>query len=215
MARASVADGVEAIAVTPHVHPGRYDNTRVMIERHARAYQAALELHGIPLKVFSGGEVRLCYETLQMIEMGQVPFLGRVNGADILLLEFPHQHIPVGSEQYINKLLGMNIRPLIAHPERNKTIMSDYTRIRPFVDAGCWLQLTGGSIVGDFGAPAQRTALRLLDDDLAHVVASDAHNMTHRPPGLGRARDFVASHYGDDAARFLFHDMPARIVGIP
>ena len=176
LARAAVADGITAAAMTPHIHPGRFDNVKTRILLHVAAFQKALQHEGIALQVHPGAEVRLGVESFEQILAGEVPFLGRVNGCQVLLLEMPHQHIPVGSQQFINKLLSMNIRPLIAHPERNKSVMDDPSRIHPFVDAGCWLQVTAGSITGDFGNAAKKAAHSLLEGDWVHVVASDAQD---------------------------------------
>lgn len=214
LARAAVADGITAAALTPHIHPGRFDNQKSRIVLHVAAFRAALQANHIPLQVFAGAEVRLGLDSLAQLQAGEVPFLGRVNGCDILLLEFPHQHIPVGSQQFVDKLLSMNIRPLIAHPERNKSVMADPRRIHPFVDAGCWLQVTAGSLTGGFGAASQKTAFSLLDEDLVHVVASDAHNLSARPPHLREARRVVNECYGPDAAQLLFQTRPARILGL-
>ncbi len=214
LARAAVADGITAAAMTPHIHPGRYNNQKAQINLHVSAFRAALQQHHIPLQVFSGAEVRLGLESLEHILAGEVPFLGRVNGCDILLLELPHQHIPVGSQQFVQKLLGLNIRPLIAHPERNKSVMANPSCIHPFVEAGCWLQLTAGSITGNFGATSQKTALGLLDEDWVHVVASDAHNLSARPPHLRAARQAVQDRCGADVAQLLFQTHPARILGL-
>lgn len=214
LARAAVADGITAAAMTPHIHPGRFENQKSRIVTHVAAFRAALQAHCIPLQVFAGAEMRLSLESLAQLQAGDVPFLGSVNGCQVLLLELPHQHIPVGSQQFVDKLLAMNIRPLIAHPERNKSVMADPRRIHPFVDAGCWLQITAGSITGGFGSTSQKTAFSLLDEDCVHVVATDAHNLSARPPHLRAARQVVIDRCGADAAQLLFQTRPARILGI-
>jgi protein-tyrosine phosphatase len=213
LARAAVADGIVACAVTPHIHHGRFENQKTHIALHVEAFRLTLKEQSIPLQVYMGAEVRLSVEALEQILQGEVPFLGAVNGCQIMLLELPHEHMPVGTLQFVNKLLGMNIRPLIAHPERNKAIMADPRKVLPLVDAGCWLQVTGGSITGDFGTSARKTALHLLDEGLVHIVASDAHNIRSRPPVLSRARAAVAERMGEDVAQLMFHTRPARIVG--
>lgn len=214
LARLAVSDGITACALTPHIHPGRYENHKTLLVRHVAAFQQALADAGIPLRVFTGAEVRIGMESFEQLLQGEIPFLGKVNGCQVMLLELPHDQVPVGTQQFVNKLLSMNIRPLIAHPERNKGIMADPKKVHPLVDAGCWLQVTGGSIAGQFGETARKTAFKLLEDDLVHVVASDAHNINNRPPVLSPARRVVAQHWGEDTAQLLFHTRPARILGL-
>jgi protein-tyrosine phosphatase len=214
LAQAAVADGVRVSVLTPHVHPRRYENTRDSLAKVFHAFQHVIELKQIPLDVRLGGEVRLSPESLELVMADNVPYLGSVSGFRILLLEFPHQTIPVGSEAFVRKLLDLKIRPLIAHPERNKVVMQAPERIRPYVDMGCWLQLTAGSIVGRFGELALRCARHLLENEWAWVIATDAHNLDHRPPLLSEGRDAVTALLGERTARRMVHERPARILGI-
>lgn len=214
LARLAVNDGIEVAVLTPHIHPGRYPNSRSTLAGRVQTFQAELEQHGIPLTVRLGGEVRLSIESLELILDDDVPFLGTVDGYRIMLLEFPHQLIPVGSQQFIEKLLQLKIRPLIAHPERNKAIMAQPERIRSFVNTGCWLQLTAGSIAGRFGDASRNTANFLLEHDLAHVIATDAHNQEHRPPILSEGKNAAAAIVGEKLAQQMVAERPARILGL-
>jgi protein-tyrosine phosphatase len=214
LARIAVADGIRVMALTPHIHPGRYGNVRSELLDKVATFQNQLRDHGIPLEVRLGGEVRLSMESLELLLEDEVPFLGTLDGYRIMLLEFPHQLIPVGSQQFIDKLLQMNIRPLIAHPERNKAVMAKPERLLSFVDAGCWLQITAGSITGHFGAASRQTAITILENGWAHVIASDAHNQEYRPPVLSAGRDAVANLLGAEMARKMVSERPARILGL-
>lgn len=214
LARMAVADGITTSVVTPHIHPGRYDNHRKKIEIYLRAFRMALVQQAVALDVRMAAEVRVCMESLDLLLTDQVPFLGEHRGWRVLLLEMPHSHVPVGVMQLVDKLLRMNIRPLIAHPERNRAIMDQPRRIDPFLAAGCWLQLTAGSITGEFGKAAMTVAHQLLDDDAVRVVASDAHNATSRPPRLSQARAFIAQHWDAGLADDLILHNPRQILGM-
>lgn len=213
LARIAVADGIRLAVLTPHIHPGRYDNCRSQLLGQLLRFQLQLDEAGIPLQLRLGGEVRLGIESLELVLENEVPFLGVVDGYRVMLLEFPHQMLPVGSQQFVEKLLSLRIRPLIAHPERNKSVMAQPEKIRPLVEAGCWLQLTAGSIAGHFGEGAESTARYLLENDLAWVIASDAHNREHRPPVLSEGRQAAAKIVGEQRAGEMVADRPARIVG--
>ncbi len=215
LARMAVADGITTSVVTPHIHPGRYENHRKKIEVYLRAFRMALEQEAIALDVRMGAEVRVSMESLALLLKDQVPFLGEHRGWRVLLLEMPHSHLPVGAMQLVDKLLRMNIRPLIAHPERNRAIMDQPRRIDPFLAAGCWLQLTAGSITGEFGKTAMAVAHQLLDEDAVRVVASDAHNATSRPPQLSHAHALVARRWDAGLADDLMLHHPRQILGMP
>lgn len=214
LARMAVADGITTSVVTPHIHPGRFNNHTEKIEVYLRAFRMALVQQAIELDVRLGAEVRVSMESLELLVHEQVPFVGMHRGWRVLLLELPHSGVPVGSLQMIEKLLRMQIRPLIAHPERNKLFMDHPQRLEPFLAAGCWLQLTAGSITGDFGKAAQKLALHLLEDDSVRVVASDAHNLTSRPPVLSRAHAFITQRWGADLANDLMLRNPRLMLGM-
>ena len=164
MARVAVANGITEAHVTPHLHVGRWDNELAGIQKAVDAYRAELAIAAIPLKLGFAAEVRLAYEVLPLIEAGRVPCLGELDGFKVMLLEFPHSHVPVGSDKFVAWLLNRGIRPMIAHPERNKEIMRDSARLRPFVTAGCLLQLTADALTGGFGEVCEARAIEFLEN---------------------------------------------------
>ena len=212
LARHAVADGIRTACLTPHFHAGRYPaNTFTAVQQATRAFQDTLNTHQIPLTVRAGGEVRLSIELLDLIAQDQVPFLGTVNGYRIVLLEFPHQNIPIGADRLISKLFSLGMRPLIAHPERNTAVMAQPEKIFPFVAQGCWLQITAGSLAGRFGPRAAEVALHLVDNGWATVIATDAHDLVHRPPALSEGIAALRAKRGDEVAHRLGVDNPRLI----
>src|SRR5512147_617764 len=163
MARLAVAAGITAARTTPHIHVGRWDNDLAKISAAVDALRAEIERVGIPLELSFAAEVRLDYDILPMIEEGRIPFLGTLEGQRVLLLEFPHSHVPVGADKFVAWLLARNIRPMIAHPERNKDLMREPARIEPFLEAGCLLQITADAITGGFGELCALRAREFLE----------------------------------------------------
>ena len=214
LARMAVADGIHVAVMTPHVHPGRYENRLSNLRDRFAAFRGALADAGIPLEIRLAGEVRLGMEALTLLLEGDLPILGEVDGYRVMLLEFPHQTLPVGTQQFIEKLLKMRVRPLIAHPERNKAVMLQPERLGLLLDAGCWLQLTAGSLTGRFGESARKTAQFIVRNRWAHVIATDSHNAAHRPPALAEGHKVVAELVDVTYANQLVQDNPARILGV-
>src|SRR5512147_2531605 len=214
MARLAVAAGITAARTTPHIHVGRWDNDLAKIAAAVTALRAEIERAGIPLELSFAAEVRLDYDILPMIEEGRIPFLGTLDGQRVLLLEFPHSHVPVGADKFVAWLLARNIRPMIAHPERNKDLMLDPARLLPFVKEGCLLQLTADALAGEFGELAQKRSVEFLEHGWVTVIASDAHDTVNRPPRMAAGRDVAATIVGAEAAEELVLTMPGRILGI-
>jgi protein-tyrosine phosphatase len=212
MARMAVQDGVKTVVATPHINPKLYPNTKSTLQPQLAQLRHSLAEHGIELDVRLGAEIRVSEAVIDLLAQDELPFLGAVGSTRVLLLELPHSHVPVGSLALVKQLLAHNIRPLLAHPERNKALMDDVSRLEPFVAAGCWLQLTAGAVLGDFGRKAQHVAWQLLDDDAVRVVASDAHNTDSRPPGLKRCYDLLTQRWGEAVAQDLLVKHPQQIV---
>lgn len=211
MCRRAVEQGTTHAVTTPHIHVGRWDNSVAAIAESAALLRGALHREGIALEIGFAGEVRLSDQLPRQVQGDAIPFYGEMEGYRVMLLEFPHGHIPPGSDKLVAWLLSRRIRPLIAHPERNKQVMRTVDSIYPFVEAGCWLQLTAGAVCGNFGEGAWAAAEHLLREDLVAVVASDAHNLNARPPGLREAYDSIARSFGDARAKRLVCSTPAEL----
>lgn len=212
LARLAVADGIHTACLTPHLDVEHYPHTKSGLLAATHRFQHALDQHGVPLTVKAACEARLSIELLDLVAADEVLFLGIADGYRVLLLEFPHQTIPLGTDRLIAKLFSLKIRPLIAHPERNKAVMTQPEKIYPFVAQGCWLQVTAGSLAGRFGQRIQDVANQLVENDWATVIASDAHDATDRPPVLSEGMAALRRKFGEATANRLGIDNPKKIL---
>ncbi|MFC5694236.1 tyrosine-protein phosphatase [Pseudomonas sp. GCM10022186] len=211
LARVAVQDGITHLVCTPHIHPGRYDNTPASIRGARDRFAVALKEQGIPLRVAAAAEVRFGVELMMGVGERSIPFLGQWLGHKVLLLEFPHEGIPFGAERLVTWLLQRRILPMIAHPERNKDIMRTPSRLKPLLELGCLLQVTAGSVVGRFGPAAEAIAHALLEQGVVTILASDAHNLQHRPPLLREGMERAARIVGEEKAESLVLHTPWEI----
>lgn len=211
LARVAVADGITHMVCTPHIHPGRYDNTPDTIHAAWRSLALALREHDIPLQLSAAAEVRFGMEIMQAVATHTLPYLGRWQGKKVLLLEFPHGELPFGAEKLTAWLLAHDVVPLIAHPERNKTLLRQPGRLKPFLQQGCLLQVTAGAVAGRFGPACQDLAHRLLQAGVVTLLASDAHNLAHRPPLLHEGLEHAAALIGHALAQRLVDHTPREI----
>jgi protein-tyrosine phosphatase len=215
LARIAVADGITHSVMTPHVHPGRYENRLSNIEAACETFREALREAAIPLKISAGGEVRISAEIIDMLEQGSLPLMHSEEGEKTLLLEFPHDRIIPGTENLIVFLLEQGITPMVAHPERNKDVMRNPKAINPFVEAGCLLQLTAASVAGDFGRPPKKCAEQLLKVHAESILlATDAHNSQYRPPKLEPGRKAAEKLVGESTSWEMVTTRPAKITNL-
>ncbi|MFI2810970.1 MULTISPECIES: tyrosine-protein phosphatase [Microbulbifer] len=212
LARDAVDDGIGFAMLTPHIHPGRYDSDIHALTAVFRRFSAAVRHAGIPLRLGLAAEVRLTDELPAQVRARQVPYLGRWDGERVLLLEMPHSHIPPGTTALVYWLRSRGIRPLIAHPERNRDILRSLDKLDPLLEAGCLLQVTAGALCGRFGDRPERRARQLVKRGLVTVLATDAHHRVRRPPLLQEGRAAAEKLVGAEHARMLVRDNPARIL---
>lgn len=209
MARAAVADGIAVTACTPHIMPGVYDNNRTIIERAMRDLTKRFELEGIDLQLVVGADVHMDVELASGLKSGRIPSL---NNSRYFLFEPPHHVPPPRIEDNVFSIMSAGFTPILTHPERLSWIESHYSVMERLVKMGVLMQITAGSVTGQFGKRVRYWADKMIDEGLVHILATDAHNLTSRPANLSRARDMMAERLGDDEARNMTETRPLGIV---
>jgi protein-tyrosine phosphatase len=206
LARALVADGVLVATATPHVRAD-YPTTADVIEQGVTEVRAALADAAVPLDVRPGAEIGL--ELLGSLQPDELRRLRLGGDSCYLLLEFPYSAWPFALAAHVSTLRARGFTAVLAHPERNADVQAAPERLRTVVDQGALVQLTAASLNGCLGQTSQAAAFALLDRNLAHLVASDAHG-----PDVRRARlSTVASAVRDETlARWLTTDVPAAML---
>ena len=109
-------------------------------------------------------------------------------------------------------LLGRGLLPIVTHPERTASLQRDWHRLEPLVQAGAIVQVTAGSLLGEFGPAATAAANRFLKKGWVHLLASDAHWAHERSPRLAGGRAAAARIVGENAAQALVEDNPRAIL---
>jgi protein-tyrosine phosphatase len=207
IARSAVADGVEVVAATPHVRAD-YPTEAATMHRLVGELRGALDRERIPLELLPGGELAL--EAAEALTADELASFTLGDGR-CLLLEFPYGGWPLGLAERVFRFAAQGFTPLLAHPERNREVQAAPERLEPLVQSGALVQLTAASLDGRLGRGPQQCARRLLELELAHAIASDAHAPSVRQIGMSAARAEV----GDDAlAAWLTEAVPRALLDV-
>lgn len=206
IARAAAAEGVEAIAATPHVRPD-YPTTAEQMEAGVAELRADFERERIPVQVLHGGEIAL--EMLRSLEAEAVRRFTLAQTGVYLLVEFPYSGWPLGLDREIFSLRAAGLTPLLAHPERNREVQAAPERLEELTRLGAAVQITAASLEGRMGKSSRAAAFRLLERGLVDVLASDLHTPALREARLGPA---VEALKDAGLARHLTEDAPRAIV---
>jgi protein-tyrosine phosphatase len=206
MAGAMAADGVELVAVTPHVRDD-WPTLPETMEARLDELRTAVANVRIPLDILPGGEIAL--DRLPRLSSEERARFGLGGNPSLLLLEFPYYGWPLQLADTVFRLRLDGITPVIAHPERSAEVQEAPQRLEPLVRAGAVVQLTAASVDGRLGKVPRETSRRLLELRLAHLIASDAHSPAIREAGLSAAAQSV----GDEAlGRWLTSDVPQALL---
>lgn len=205
MAEAAIADGITHVVATPHSN-SEYRFDFAAVQRAAAKLQKEL---GARLLLATGCDFHLSPENIVALKKGPTAFC--IHQKDYLLVEFNDFAIPPSMDQTLYEIQLAGIRPIITHPERNAILRAQPQRLEQWIRNGCYAQVTGGSLTGVFGTNALQTAMNWIARGLAHIVASDAHNLTTRPQKLRAAFDVVQREFGPARAEALFVENPLAV----
>lgn len=206
MCRVAADDGIEAIVCAMHAND-QYAFDPELVKRAIDEVQQ--KTGGIP-RLYPGCDFHLSYENVQSAL--NEPRRHTVNHGSYLLVEFADLSIPPNIAQVFFQFCSRGMIPVVTHPERNAWLQSSRAEIIDWVQAGSLVQVTAGSLLGDFGRRAARFCRWLLERQLVHFVATDAHNATTRPPLLKKAYELVAREYGPLLADRIFRENPTCAV---
>jgi protein-tyrosine phosphatase len=210
---ALAAEGITDIVATPHFNDRFPHVPAAEVQERVQALQRVVSQAGIPVRLWTGHEVHLDDEVEDALARSEA---ATINDGPYVLLELPSHEFPVFLPGLIGRLRMKGFVPVLAHVERYRPTCRDPEVLVPLVEAGALLQVTASSLVGLFGTQVQQTAELLLQRNLAHVFASDAHAMTDRPPMFAAGCREAERLVGRQRVWEMVIDVPRAIVqGVP
>ena len=122
----------------------------------------------------------------------------RLAGTSYTLVEFPFMAIPPHSTLAIRNLREDGWTPVIAHPERYANMPEGYGLVEDWRDAGAFIQVNSGSLLGNYGSTPRRLAWTILQQGYADYLSSDYHSRGKCPVAacaeVLKARGGIAQH---------------------
>jgi protein-tyrosine phosphatase len=209
MARAYADQGVLRVVCTPHILLGLYQNSGPQIRQAVAQMQRRIDEAGIPLQLAAGADNHLVADFVAGLKQGHLLSLA---DSHYVLVEPPHHVAPLRLEDFFLSVLVAGYVPILTHPERLSWIESKYEVVKALAAKGVWMQITSGSLRGTFGRRARYWAERMLGEGLVHILATDAHNTSTRPPDLAEGRRAAERLVGSEEAQHLVITRPLGIL---
>jgi protein-tyrosine phosphatase len=193
MAKLAVEEGIKKIIATPHHQNGKYHNKKQDILNGVIELNRLLQREDIPLEVLPGQETRIYGELIEDLEKGDILSLNQTN---YVFIELPSGHVPRYTEKLLFDVQLKGLTPIIVHPERNSEVIENPDILLNLVKKGSLTQITAGSMTGHFGKKIQKFTIQLIEANLTHFIASDAHNTTTRGFHLVESISQIEKEFG-------------------
>ena len=169
--------GIKNFIATPHIMNDYYPNTPKTIAGALQKLQQALKDNGLErLQIRAAAEYMMDQPFLELIENEELLTLYE----NYVLVEMSYFQAPINLNNILFQLQTKRYKPVLAHPERyayfHSGTIEKYEEVK---SRGCLFQLNILSLTGHYGKNIQKTAFRLLEEDLIDFVGTDTHQMRH------------------------------------
>ncbi|MFD0671983.1 tyrosine-protein phosphatase [Cohnella sp. GCM10027633] len=212
MARAAAKEGITDIIATPHHVNGNYRNPASDVQTAVWNFQSRLQTEGIPVTLHPGQEIRVHDDLIAARDRGELLTLA---GTSYLLIEMPGHEFPKEMKELVSNLAGKGLRPVIAHPERNRVIRENHRLLAELVQLGASAQVTTHSLLGEFGERIEKSAWSLCRSGLIHLVSSDAHHVERRAFSLTQAYREISDRLGPEWSEYYRNNAASLLANEP
>jgi protein-tyrosine phosphatase len=201
MAKIAQSEGIKKIVNTSHYHPDfKYKKGKELSEV-LNEFNKILKNEGINVDVILGNEL---YFTEDLIENFENLEFHSMNKSRYVLIEFSPNNFPKNLADIVYEIKLRKYIPILAHVERYPKIQENPNIIYDCINEGALIQVNASSVIGKNGSEAEKISRILLDHNMVHFVATDAHSSTRRRPLIRDAYNHISKLYGEDTSKKLF-----------
>lgn len=201
MLKMQAEQGVRCVVASPHFY-AEQESPQEFLHRRQKAYEtltAEIErqnLKGQLPQIRLGAEVRY----FEGISHSDSIHKLKAEGTELLLLEMPFVS---WSKRIIQEVQIIRQQPqmtvLLAHVERYRGIQGFFLE-RKLEEMGALVQCNAEFFLDK---KSRKKALHLFEQGKIHLLGSDCHNCTVRPPNLGEAMQLLTEKLGNAAVCYL------------
>lgn len=201
MLRKSLGQGVETVVSTSHCYPMSGHDIERFIKKRQEAYNVLMEAvreqnAEIP-RLVPAAEVHLSCDLANLRGIEQLC----IGDTDYMLVEMPASMWTDEVIDRVYKLSISGIKPIIAHAERNIAQKDELLNALYMLDI--LIQVNAES----FAMPVYKKFIgKMMKDKLIHIVGSDMHNLTTRPPDMEKAQKAITKRFGPECWEYLMHN---------
>ncbi|GMR12325.1 MAG: hypothetical protein BMS9Abin29_0514 [Gemmatimonadota bacterium] len=208
-----VCAGVGRIVTTPHLNASLMDHPEEFEAYLAKVDEAWERVHPVVSKRFPevgfhrGFEVAVDAPNADLSDDRL-----KMAGTSFVLIEWPRLHVPQRTERVVRRIRKAGVKPIIAHPERYSGMDPELAVVGLWREAGGFIQVNHGSLVGRYGKIAQLTAMTLLKNGWVDFLSSDFHARSGLKPYIRESREALSDVGAEEQFRTLTATNPGRLM---
>lgn len=177
--------GFDNIILTPHYMEDYYEYQVNDITDRIQVLKQKCREENININLYQANEI---YITNHMVDLLENNIASTINKSRYVLFELPMNNEAGNLLEVVYSLIKDKKVPIIAHPERYTYIQKDPNKLLDLVDQGVLFQTNYGSILGQYGKDAQKTAKLLIKNNFISFLGTDVHKTGHIYEGINQAK---------------------------
>ena len=196
MLRISKKSGVDTVVSTSHCYAfDGNEDIKHFLKKRSEAY-ALLE---DKIKDPEYPDVVLGCEVHLVPDLSKFPDLKLlcIENTDYILIEMPSSDWKDEDFEEVYYITKLGLKPIIAHIDRYFDMEAKFPEL---FSLKLLFQANAESFIS---RDTRRKLLSLFEKDALHIVGSDMHNLTSRPPNLAEAYSVIEKKFGKDYAGYL------------
>ena len=168
--------GIKNLITTPHVLGDVYPNsTETILTKLDEVKSELLRRNITDISLRASAEYMLDEQFSLRLENNDIIPLKD----NFILVEMSYFNAPYNLYEVLFDIQLKEYKPILAHPERYNFYHEDFNHFYKLKQAGCLFQLNLLSLTEQYGKGVQKTALKLLNENLYDFVGTDTHHHNH------------------------------------
>lgn len=208
--REAVSQGISAMIVTPHFHPGRYRVDAARIREVLGQTRRAIAAEGLKLRLIPGQECYYYSGLLGELEAGNALTM---NGTRYVLVEFDEDTLYSKIQLAMRELTDGGYIPIIAHYERYQCLYRRVERLDELRAKGALLQLNFDRLLEKDRLFRPNLWRKLLKDGYVDFLGSDTHGMEFRPLHVKQAMAWLTADVRAELRKRILTDNIRLLLG--
>ena len=204
--------GIDEIVATPHMCCGKDDNKEAILERLDELKVLGMRMG---IKIHMGCELMLNSHVSDALKFQH--YIPIANSKYLLCEDNVRKNNDDFVEFfdiYVKEVIMHGYTPIIAHVERYFHTPIDLDYVRYLIDLGCIIQVNTTSILGQCHPQHHENVMKLLDEQLVHIIATDSHRSeAPRCPNMLDCYYYLLNEgYLQRYIDLLMYENPKRVV---